>query len=55
MDVLFAIKELKDDRSGYEKNRKIVSDILQHCLGYGLIQPNKDHTIIEEDEPAASG
>ncbi|CAF2437829.1 unnamed protein product [Rotaria sp. Silwood2] len=54
MDVLFAIKETKDDRLTNEKNRKVVSDIIQHCLEYGLIQPNRDHTITEEDEDAAS-
>ncbi|CAF1354600.1 unnamed protein product [Rotaria sordida] len=54
MDVLFAIKETKDDRLMNEKNRKMVSDIIQHCLDYGLIQPNKDHTITEEDEDAAT-
>jgi hypothetical protein len=32
----------------------VVSDIVQACLDYGLIQPNKDHTIVEEDEAAAS-
>jgi hypothetical protein len=32
----------------------VVSDIIKLCLDYGLIQPNKDRTIIEEDEPAAS-
>jgi hypothetical protein len=30
----------------------VVSDIVQVCLDYGLIQPNKDHTITEEDETA---
>ncbi|CAF1091303.1 unnamed protein product [Rotaria magnacalcarata] len=52
MDVLFAIKEIKEDGSTNEKNRKLLSDIIQQCLSYGLIQPNKDHTIIEEDENA---
>ncbi|CAF3735363.1 unnamed protein product [Adineta steineri] len=53
MDILLGIKEMKDNRLVNEKNRKIISDIIQLCLKYGLIQPNKDHTIIEEDETAA--
>ncbi|CAF1530904.1 unnamed protein product [Rotaria sp. Silwood1] len=50
MDILFAIKEIKDDRLVNEKNRKIASDIVELCLKYGLIQRSKDHTIKEEDE-----
>ncbi|UJR26868.1 hypothetical protein I4U23_008179 [Adineta vaga] len=50
MDVLFALKETKDVRLTNDKNRKVVSTILQLCLKYGLIQPNKDLAIAEEDE-----
>ncbi|CAF0734157.1 unnamed protein product [Adineta ricciae] len=53
MDVLFAIKETKDEHLTNDKNRKVVSDILQLCLKYGLIQPNENLTILEEDETDA--
>ena len=31
----------------------MVTEIIQICLHYGLIQPNQDRTITEEDETAA--
>ncbi|CAF0748495.1 unnamed protein product [Adineta ricciae] len=44
MDILFAMKEIKDETLVNEKNQKLASDIVQLCLKYGLIQRNKDQT-----------
>ncbi|CAF3540047.1 unnamed protein product [Adineta steineri] len=49
MDILFAMKEIKDTSLVNEKNQKIASEIVQLCLKYGLIQKNKEQTIKEEN------
>ncbi|CAF3824723.1 unnamed protein product [Rotaria sp. Silwood1] len=54
MDILFALKEIKDDHLINENNRKIASDIIEICLKYGIIQQNKDHTIKQENETTAT-